>query len=55
MVEAGHRHDAYEMVVQYAAPRFHREKILAAVEKTLDLWLRYRDGIARACKLRQKV
>ena len=55
MVEAGHRHDAYEMVVQYAATRFHQEKILAAVQKTLDLWLRYREGIARACRLRQKV
>jgi pyrroloquinoline quinone (PQQ) biosynthesis protein C len=55
MVEAGHRHDAYKMVVQYAATRFHQQKILAAVQKTLDLWLRYREGIARACRLRQKV
>ena len=54
MVEAGHRHDAYAMVVQYAATRSHQEKILAAVQKTLDLWLRYRDGIARACRLKQE-
>jgi pyrroloquinoline quinone (PQQ) biosynthesis protein C len=55
MVAAGHRHDAYKMVVQYAATRFYQQKILAAVQKTLDLWLRYREGIARACRLRQKV
>jgi pyrroloquinoline quinone (PQQ) biosynthesis protein C len=54
MVEAGHRHDAYEMVVQYAATRSHQDKILAAVQKTLALWLHYRDGVARACNLKQK-
>jgi pyrroloquinoline quinone (PQQ) biosynthesis protein C len=52
MVEAGHRHDAYAMVVQYAPTRSHQAKILAAVQKTLDLWLLYRDGVANACGLK---
>ena len=51
MVEGGHRHDAYAMVVNYAKTRTQQNEILAAVQKTLDLWLLYRDGVARACKL----
>ncbi|MDT3778308.1 iron-containing redox enzyme family protein [Nitrospira sp. MA-1] len=53
MVETGHRHDAYGIVVRYAGTRSHQEKILAAMKKTLDLWLRYRDGVARACGLKK--
>ncbi|HBP86386.1 MAG TPA: iron-containing redox enzyme family protein [Nitrospirales bacterium] len=51
MVECGHRHDAYAMVVQHASTRSQQDKILAAIQDTLDLWLRYRDGVARACGL----
>lgn len=51
MVEAGHRHDAYRMVVNYATTRRQQDSVLTAMRKTLQLWLRYRDGIARACKL----
>lgn len=53
MVETGHRHDAYAMVVHYAGTRSHQHKILAAIQRTLDLWLRYRDGVARACGLKK--
>lgn len=48
-VEAGHRHDAYEMVVNYAAERRRQEQVLAALRKSLRLWSAYRDGVARAC------
>lgn len=51
MVEGGHRHDAYAMVVDHAKTRIEQDQILAAVQKTLDLWHRYRDGIAHACGL----
>ena len=51
MVEGGHRHDAYAMVVDHARSRTQQYQILSTVQKTLDLWLRYRDGIARACQL----
>ncbi len=51
MVEGGHRHDAYAMVVNHAKSRTQQDYILATLQKTLDLWLRYRDGVARACGL----
>jgi pyrroloquinoline quinone (PQQ) biosynthesis protein C len=49
MVEGGHRHDAYAMVLAHAVTRRHQDKVVGAVERTLDLWLMYRDGVARAC------
>ncbi len=51
MVEAGHRHDAYAMVVNYAQDRAQQEAVLKAIVKSLHLWQRYRDGVARACAL----
>ena len=51
MVESGHRHDAYEMVVNYLKTRKEQESVLTAMRKSLRLWLRYRDGIAQACGL----
>ncbi|MCA9472348.1 MAG: iron-containing redox enzyme family protein [Nitrospirales bacterium] len=53
MVENGHRHDAYHMVVNHAVTRRQQEKVLSALRKTLRLWLHYREGIARACLLKQ--
>ena len=49
MVENGHRQDAYHMVVNYATDAQQQQEVLAAMEKSLDLWLRYRNGVARAC------
>lgn len=51
MVEAGHRHDAYAMVVNYAQESSQQESVLKVMEKSLQLWLRYRDGVAGACGL----
>lgn len=51
LVENGHRHDAYDMVVNYAKDRKRQIEVLATLNKTLALWLQYRDGIARACGL----
>ncbi len=51
MVEAGHRHDAYDMVVNHSRTRAQQDTILASLQRTLDLWLRYRDGVALACGL----
>jgi pyrroloquinoline-quinone synthase len=50
-VEAGHRHHAYAMVVAGATTWRHQHAVLACVEKSLALWLRYRDAVARACGL----
>ncbi len=52
-VEAGHRHDAYDMVTGHAATAAQQKAVLACLRKSLSLWLRYRDGIARACGLRK--
>jgi len=51
LVETGHRHDAYDMVIGYTKTRQEQESIIEALRKTLQLWLRYRDGIARACRM----
>jgi pyrroloquinoline quinone (PQQ) biosynthesis protein C len=49
MVEAGHRHDAYDMVVNHAKARAQQETILRYLNKSLRLWTAYRDGVAHAC------
>lgn len=54
LVESGHRQDAYEMVVNYAKDRGQQQAVLAAMTKSLQLWLRYRDGVARACGIRRE-
>lgn len=50
-VEAGHRHDAYDMVAGHAVTVAQQKTVLACLKTSLALWLRYRDGIARACGL----
>jgi pyrroloquinoline-quinone synthase len=52
-VEAGHRHDAYAMVVGHAGTTARQKAVLACLKKSLSLWLRYRDGIAKACRLKK--
>lgn len=51
MVEAGHRHDAYNMVVNYTPPAL-RQSVLTGVKKSLSLWLNYRDAVAQACGIK---
>lgn len=51
MVEAGHRHDAYDMVVNYATTRAQQQAVLACLKTCLKLWLGYRDAVAKACRL----
>lgn len=54
MVEAGHRHDAYYMVVNYARTRRQQEAILRCLNTSLRLWTAYRDGVARACGIAKR-
>jgi len=54
MVEAGHRHDAYHMVLNHAKTRAHQETILRYMNRSLALWTVYRDGVARACGIRKR-
>lgn len=51
MVETGHRHAAYHMVLTHAGDRKVQEAVLACLNHGLGLWFRYRDGVARACGL----
>ncbi|OQW34015.1 MAG: hypothetical protein A4E19_19025 [Nitrospira sp. SG-bin1] len=51
MVEAGHRHDAYDMVINYT-PTELRQSVLTCVKKSLSLWLNYRDAVAEACGIK---
>jgi pyrroloquinoline-quinone synthase len=49
-VEAGHRHDAWDMVLGHATEH-DADAIAAAVEGALASWLAYRDGVVRAMGL----
>lgn len=49
LVEAGHRHDAYAMVVNYATTRPQQQAVLGCLKKCLTLWQAYRDAVAKAC------
>ena len=49
MVEDGHRHAAWKMVLEHATQRGAARRLVEVLERTLELWERYRDGVARAC------
>jgi pyrroloquinoline-quinone synthase len=51
-VEAGHRRDAWDMVLGHADPSTE-DAIARAVEEALGAWLAYRDGVARRMGLRR--
>jgi pyrroloquinoline-quinone synthase len=53
MVEAGHRHDAYDMVVNYATTGAQQQAVLRSLTKSLTVWLKYRDAVAKACGLKK--
>jgi pyrroloquinoline-quinone synthase len=53
MVEAGHRHDAYTMVVNYATTHTQQQTVLSCLKKCLTLWQAYRDGVSKACGLKK--
>jgi pyrroloquinoline quinone (PQQ) biosynthesis protein C len=52
-VESGHRRDAYDMVVHYVPTRPEQDRIITCLKRSLALWMRYRDAVARACGLRK--
>jgi pyrroloquinoline-quinone synthase len=53
MVEAGHRHDAYAMVVNHATTQVQQQAVLRCLKKCLTLWLAYRDAVAKVCGLKK--
>lgn len=52
-VERGHRGDAWEMVLRNTPSRAARKRIYDRLRRSLELWLSYRDGIAKAIKIRR--
>ena len=51
MVETGHRKMAWKMVLDHATSSRVGERVRRVLERSLDLWLLYRDGVARACRI----
>ena len=51
LVERGHRKAAWKMVLDYVDTSLKQKKIKSLIKNTLDLWLAYRDGVAKACHL----
>ncbi|MBI3605562.1 MAG: iron-containing redox enzyme family protein [Nitrospirae bacterium] len=52
-VEGSHRKAAWQMVLDYVDTDEKRKKVKDAMQRTLDLWLAYRDGVADACELKR--
>jgi pyrroloquinoline-quinone synthase len=53
-VEGGHRADAWKMLLPHAPDDSNAAMAAATVcEEALDLWLRYRDGVAERMGLRR--
>ncbi len=51
MVETGHRKMAWKMVLDHATSPGVADRVRKVMERSLDLWLLYRDGVARACRI----
>ncbi|MBI1949781.1 MAG: iron-containing redox enzyme family protein [Acidobacteria bacterium] len=51
MVETGHRRMAWKMVLDHARSPRVADRIRRILARSLDLWLLYRDGVARACRI----
>ena len=47
MVEAGHRRDAWRMVLEHVHEAVLADAVVGAVEEAHAGWLAYRDGVAR--------
>jgi pyrroloquinoline-quinone synthase len=51
-VEGGHRLSAWRAVLEHARTAQARSAVGSALERALKLWLAYREGVARAARLR---
>lgn len=53
MVEPMNRQVVYDMIVEEAMQTGQQKKVLESLEQGLELWLNYREGIARACGIKK--
>ncbi|WDT75048.1 MAG: iron-containing redox enzyme family protein [Candidatus Manganitrophus sp.] len=52
LVEHGHRLDAWQIVLQNATSRASRKRVYDHLHRSLDLWLAYREGVAKEAGIR---
>ena len=52
MTEPCNRQTAYDLIIKEAVETGKHKLVLSSLEQTLNVWLQYREGIARACGLR---
>jgi len=50
-VEGTHRRDAWAVLLDHVVDPSARREVVYAAERSLQLWLAYRDGVAAACGL----
>lgn len=50
-VEGLHRQDAWKMVLDHASNAETRQRVVHALDRSIELWSAYRDGVAQACGL----
>jgi len=53
MVKPENRKETYKMILRHVNDGKEQQEILDRLEEVLRLWIRYQDGLARACGLRQ--
>ena len=51
-VESGHRAAAWRMVMETARTKSQQRAVAGAIRRSLELWMDYRDAVARACGIR---
>lgn len=53
MFEPGSRKVMYDMITHQTTEADPQQQVLAKLEEAMKVWMRYQDGIARACGIRQ--
>jgi pyrroloquinoline quinone (PQQ) biosynthesis protein C len=53
-VETGHRAMAWKMILGHVGSKPAARQLERLLERSLAEWLRYRDGVARACRISRK-
>ena len=51
LVEGSHRQAAHDTILSYVPKPDDQKRVIEVMNKTLSMWLGYRNGIARACNL----
>ena len=52
-VEQSHRNDAWDMVIRHTKTQYEKKEVLNSMERSLEFWKSYREGIAKALGLKE--